>query len=677
MWPAYECNPFSTVDSSNYQSCATVEISRRDVNSGKDGSVIESGEITLLALECGQSAGFHWWNSSSVLSNDKLNEHYVGTAIQNNTNHLIDSGSQSNCRSCPVSSDLGGRYSLLTGHSSREDGVPTNFKRTNSCRRSSSPSGHQDLITRSLPDLSHNLSSVDITDGSTSFTNVNDNIRNAIEINQRIEGMPSASCQDIETSSERTSCVCCEWIQSTTKQEKLILFSLFLVDFTSQMCLSIMAPFFPQEADDKGVNNSISGWIFGVFALTQFITSPIFGKLIPVLGSRFLITSGQFFSSGCIILFGILNYIEPEQEDTFIALCFVLRIALAIGCTAASTASFTITAICFPNSISTIFGLLETATGMGMMLGPALGGFLNQVGGYMLSFVVLGGLMLLTVPLNIVCLPANDFLPARSGTIPLRDLLKIPAVIVVSLGVIMSATVWSILDPTLSVFLANEFQLNSIMMGLLFLLMSCMYAASAPLWGRLADFLNDSLPLMVGGFALSGVGLLLIGPFPLFKIQSELWLVIVSLIVLGASLSLALVPTFDKILEVTEKAGFRDDLTVYGFVAGIWGASFAFGDFVGPVIGGWLLDNQGFDWTMAYTAFACGAMVILILGLILYERKFQNRDNETNACSNSDLPSDGLSDAGTSISETTPLLGSANDRTVATASDMQIPESIV
>lgn len=26
----------------------------------------------------------------------------------------------------------------------------------------------------------------------------------------------------------------------------------------------------------------------------------------------------------------------------------------------------------------------------------------------MLSFVVLGGLMLLTVPLNIVCLPAND-----------------------------------------------------------------------------------------------------------------------------------------------------------------------------------------------------------------------------------------------------------------------------
>lgn len=70
----------------------------------------------------------------------------------------------------------------------------------------------------------------------------------------------------------------------------------------------------------------------------------------------------------------------------------------------------------------------------------------------------------------------------------------------------------------------------------------------------------------------------------------------------------------------------------------------------------------------------------MILGLILYERKFQNQDNGTNACSNSELPSDELSDAGTSISETTPLLGSANDRTVTTetfASNMQIPELIV
>lgn len=46
------------------------------------------------------------------------------------------------------------------------------------------------------------------------------------------------------------------------------------------------------------------------------------------------------------------------------------------------------------------------------------------------------------------------------------------------------------------------------------------------------------------------VDLLIICVFLFFS--SELWLVIVSLIVLGASVSLALVPTFDKILEITE-----------------------------------------------------------------------------------------------------------------------------
>lgn len=527
-------------------------------------------------------------------------------------------------------------------------------------------SRHQDYnFDQSLPDMSQFSSIVNIISSDASSMNINPGTVNVVETDRRAEELSPVSCQNDETLSlsEPVSHVCCEWVRNATKQEKLILFCLFLADFTSQMCLSIMAPFFPQEANNKGVSNFVSGWIFGVFALTQFISSPIFGKLIPVLGSRFLIASGQFFSSGCIILFGILDYIEPQQEGVFVSLCFILRIAMAIGCTAASTASFTVTAICFPNSISTVFGVLETATGLGMMLGPALGGFLNEVGGYMLSFAVLGGIMLLSVPLNILCIPANDVRIPRSGTVSLRQILKIPAVLIVCLGVIMAAIVWSILDPTLSVFLSNDFQLNSIMMGLLFLLMSCVYAASAPLWGRLADSLNDSLPLMVGGFALSAVGLMILGPFPVLNLTSELWLVIVSLIVLGASVSLVLVPTFDKILEITEKAGFKDDLTVYGIVAGIWGASYALGDFAGPVIGGWLFDVRGFEWTMTYTAAACGAMAILILGLILYERKFQNSGgNERELCTNSDSLSDEAPGVGTGSSETTPLLGAENDR---------------
>ena len=34
------------------------------------------------------------------------------------------------------------------------------------------------------------------------------------------------------------------------------------------------------QAAKKGVSDTTSGFIFGVFALVQFITSPIFGKLV-------------------------------------------------------------------------------------------------------------------------------------------------------------------------------------------------------------------------------------------------------------------------------------------------------------------------------------------------------------------------------------------------------------
>ena len=37
---------------------------------------------------------------------------------------------------------------------------------------------------------------------------------------------------------------------------------------------------FSLQADAKGLSKTISGWVFGSFALTQFIFSPIFGKMV-------------------------------------------------------------------------------------------------------------------------------------------------------------------------------------------------------------------------------------------------------------------------------------------------------------------------------------------------------------------------------------------------------------
>lgn len=62
----------------------------------------------------------------------------------------------------------------------------------------------------------------------------------------------------------------------------MTLASLALVDFMSFCSISIMAPFFPKEALQKGLSDTLSGFIFSFYAFVMFTTSPIFGKLVNV-----------------------------------------------------------------------------------------------------------------------------------------------------------------------------------------------------------------------------------------------------------------------------------------------------------------------------------------------------------------------------------------------------------
>ncbi len=82
------------------------------------------------------------------------------------------------------------------------------------------------------------------------------------------------------------------------------------------------------------------------------------------------------------VLCSVLDFMpgETDSEKTlYIVYCFVVRIFLALGCTAANTASFAITADTFPDNVGAVFGILETFTGLGLMLGPALGGVIFEV----------------------------------------------------------------------------------------------------------------------------------------------------------------------------------------------------------------------------------------------------------------------------------------------------------
>ena len=182
-----------------------------------------------------------------------------------------------------------------------------------------------------------------------------------------------------------------------TWKQKSILFSISMVSITSFLCMSIMAPFFPNEASNKGMSETVSGFVFSFYALIVMISSPILGSLLPVIGAKFMLISGIFASGVANILFGTLDRII--DLTSFTVFCFIVRAMEAIGVAAFSTASYTYIMYVFPDDIGTAFGLTETCVGIGMSLGPAVGAGLYALGGYGLPFYVLGTFVLLNIPL--------------------------------------------------------------------------------------------------------------------------------------------------------------------------------------------------------------------------------------------------------------------------------------
>jgi len=98
-------------------------------------------------------------------------------------------------------------------------------------------------------------------------------------------------------------------------------------DFCSAVCVSLQAPFYPAEAERKGATASQYGLVFGIFELTVFVSSPIFGKYLTRLNPKFLFNIGLFVTGICSILFGILDRVTSAED--FIGLSYMVRIVEA------------------------------------------------------------------------------------------------------------------------------------------------------------------------------------------------------------------------------------------------------------------------------------------------------------------------------------------------------------
>lgn len=399
-----------------------------------------------------------------------------------------------------------------------------------------------------------------------------------------------------------------------TRRQWLILVVFSFAQFCNAVCVSLQAPFYPAEAERKGATASQYGLVFGVFELTVFLVSPVYGRFMTRWGPKFINNAGIFTVSVMCILFGFLDRID--DTDAFIGCSFAVRIVEAMGNAAFITSAFSIIAKEFPKNVGSAFASMETFFGVGLIVGPTVGGALYELGGYTLPFAAMGGVLLGAATVTTCLLPsegAEASTESQASPGHFFAAIKLPSIALGCLAIICASISIGFLQATLEPHL-RPLELTPVQMGLMFILNGSTYALLAPFWGKMCDRYLSPRTLITFGAVVVAIAFTFIGPMPFVPLELSLPLCIVSLIVHGIGFGAVLVSTFAGAHRDALAHGFPDDLSTYGLVSGIWTSTFALGCFIGPSAGGVLVDYIGFPWTTVIVM-ALHVLVALSTGL--------------------------------------------------------------
>ena len=394
----------------------------------------------------------------------------------------------------------------------------------------------------------------------------------------------------------------------------MVIFTYIYGNFFLAACVSLQAPFFPKEAEAKGATATEYGLVFGVYELAIIFMSPIVGKLVGRSSPKMWIQFGLLLTGMMTVIFGFLD--KAPNGKCFIILAFIIRVLEGIGAASFTTPSYTATAEEFPNDQATILSFLETSFGLGLIFGPTLGGWLYEVGDYMLPFFVLGCFLIIGSFLNfIICYGQETRVyDAREPQAGYLKILLSPGIILDSLSVVTSLTFIGFNAATLEHHL-RKFDMSVMAVGSVFIITGTIYAITTPLWGRLCRLFDTRLLCLVGSI-LCLAGFIMIGPLPITEAAPTLPLIITALVLIGLGTGVKLVAALVGSFRYSiDELGMPDNKSTFGVCSSIYHTTTSIGAFIGPTIGGLLLDTVGYE---DGTYFPFAFELILMVGLVVF-----------------------------------------------------------
>lgn len=146
---------------------------------------------------------------------------------------------------------------------------------------------------------------------------------------------------------------------------------LFLTVFIDLMGFGIVVPVLAFSAKEYGVDGMTLGLILGSFSLMQFLFSPIWGRLSDRIGRRPVLMASLFGN--------VLGFITFAFASN-VAMLFASRILCGVAAASISTAQAYVADSTDDTGRAKGMAIIGMAFGLGLVLGPPIGGLLSSAG---------------------------------------------------------------------------------------------------------------------------------------------------------------------------------------------------------------------------------------------------------------------------------------------------------
>ena len=355
-----------------------------------------------------------------------------------------------------------------------------------------------------------------------------------------------------------------------------LLVSLFIVN----VGFGIVVPILPFYALEVGATPPQIGLLLSSYALTQFVTAPLWGTLTDRIGARAVIAIGTAGLGVSLIAFGLADELW---------MLFAARLVGGALGTAAVPASLTSAGgVSKTEERGAAMAMMGAGMGAGFIVGPVLGGFLT-IWGLATPFLVAAAISFIASAMAILVLPRYSSVaqkatkPATANQPPADRVLEpaqstgwsTPTKLMIGFflfAVLMASLGDSNRQATLALYSLGVFGVGGEGVGLMLTLMGTTYVlVQIAIVGRAVDRFSEAAVLFAG-LALNAIG------FAFLLLAVDFWTLTATVCMQGAGM--ACIQT--SVLSMISKYAGERRGTLMGVRTGLENVSRV----VGPIWGG-------------------------------------------------------------------------------------------